>query len=217
MNGQIQEQKTMNCPSFERLVDFLDKRLDEREAATVATHLATSCAACAETRNWYDRVRLVAADDDSVAPPSWVFKRALRVFDTQRHRPRLTERIGQAIASLVFDSFARPALVGVRSTETSNRQLLYRAGDYSVDLQIAPSEHSRADLIGQVLKEGEPSFESVSGLNLEIARKGQVVFSVITDEMGEFKVSGIEQGVYDLQVQLPKGGITVPDIPITEC
>jgi hypothetical protein len=206
----------MNCPSFERLVDFLDERLEEPEAARVASHLSTNCAACAETTGWYQRVRVVTASDDSIAPPSWVFRRALRIFDAQPHRPGLTERIGQAIASLVFDSFARPALVGVRSTETSNRQLLYRAGDYSVDLQIAPSEHAHADLIGQVLKEGEPSFESVSGLKLDIKRSGETLFSAVTDQMGEFKVNGIEQGMYDLRVELSEGTITVLDMPVSE-
>jgi hypothetical protein len=207
----------MNCPSFEQLVDFLDKRLDEADAAAVAIHTA-SCAACEDTKGWYERVRAVTADDDSVAPPSWALKRAVRIFEAQRPRSsaRLTERIGQAVASLVFDSFARPALVGVRSTETANRQLLYRAGDYSVDLQIAPSERSQLDLIGQVLKEGEPSFESVSGLKLAIAHKGELVFSTVTDEMGEFKVSGIEPGVYDLRVQLSEGSITLPDLPMNE-
>lgn len=206
----------MNCPSFERLVDFLDKRLEEAEATRVATHLATKCPVCAETIDWYERVRVIAASDDSVAPPSWVFKRALRISDTQRQRHGLTERIGQAIASLVFDSFARPALAGVRSTETSNRQLLYRAGDYSVDLQLAAFEHSHVDLIGQVLKEGEPSFESVSGLKLNLARGGKIVFSAVTDEMGEFKVGGIERGVYNLRIELSEGSITVPDLPISE-
>lgn len=206
----------MNCPSFEQLVDFLDQRLDETEAEAVATHI-TGCSACASVTGWYERVRLITASDVSIAPPSWVLKRAVRIFDTKKLRqtPGLTERIGQAIASLVFDSFARPALAGVRSTETANRQLLYRAGDYSVDLQIAPSERSTLDLIGQVLKEGEPSFESVSGLKLDIARSGGVVFSAITDEMGEFKVSEIEPGVYDLRVQLPEGSITLPDIPMS--
>lgn len=207
----------MNCPSFERLVDFLDNRLDEAERTPVATHLATGCAPCTEASGWYERIRAVVATDDSVAPPSWVIKRAVRIFDTPRRtNPRLSERIGQAIASLVFDSFARPALVGVRSTETANRQLLYRAGDYSVDLQLAPSEQSHIDLIGQVLKEGEPSFESVSGLKLDLTRGDIVVFSAVTDEMGEFKVGGIEQGVYDLRVQLPQGSITVPDLPVNE-
>lgn len=206
----------MKCPSFERLIDYLDNRLPDAEAAGVATHLATSCADCAESRDWYQQVRKVAASDDTVTPPPWVLKRAVRIFDTQRDRPKLPARIGQAIAKLVFDSFARPALAGVRSTETANRQLLYRAGDYSIDLQIAPSEHTRADLIGQVLKEGDPTFESVAGLNFGIARGGETVFSAVTDEMGEFKVSGLEQGLYDLRVELSEGSITVPDLPLIE-
>ncbi|MFY9607754.1 MAG: zf-HC2 domain-containing protein [Blastocatellia bacterium] len=206
----------MKCPSFERLIDYLDNRLPDAEAAGVATHLASSCADCAESRDWYQQVRKAAASDDTVAPPPWVLKRAVRIFEAQRDRPKLAARMRQAIASLVFDSFARPALAGVRSTEAANRQLLYRAGDYSIDLQIAPSEHTRADLIGQVLKEGDPTFESVAALDFVIARGGEIVFSAVTDEMGEFKVSGIEQGIYDLRVELSEGSITVPDLPLIE-
>jgi len=210
-----QEQNTMNCPSFERLIDFLDKRLAETEAAQITNHLASGCASCSENRNWYERVRGVAAADSSIAPPAWVLKRAVRIFDAER-RPKLSERLGQAIASLVFDSFARPALVGVRSTETASRQMLYSAGAYSVDLQIAQSEHARAELIGQVLKEGETSFESVSGLGLNISRDGEVIFSTETDGLGEFKISGLEPGTYDLRVELSEGSITVPDLPVSE-
>jgi hypothetical protein len=210
------ETKTMKCPSFERLVDYLDNRLPEAKAAGVATHLANGCTGCCETRDWYQQVRLVAANDDTVEPPQWVLKRAVRIFETQRQRPALAKRIGEAIASLVFDSFAASALAGVRSTESTERQLLYRAGDYSIDLQIAPSEHERADLNGQVLKESDPTFESVSGLKLDITRDDKVVFSAATNEMGEFKIRGMELGVYNLRVQLPEGNITVPDLPISE-
>ena len=206
----------MKCPKFEQLVDYLDNRLTEAESAHVAAHLATDCQTCAETRAWYEGVRAIAASDESIEPPTWVVKRAVRIFETQHNRPRLVERIGQAVASLVFDSFARPAVSGVRSTETTNRQLLYRAGDYSIDLQVAPSDQSRADLIGQVLREGETTFESVSGLRLEIARGGQKAYSVVTDAMGEFKISGMDCGTYDLRVELSEGSITVQQLPVTQ-
>ena len=205
----------MNCPGFERLIDYLDARLDEAEAARMTAHLSTKCDTCDESRNWYLHVKSIAETDDSIAPPSWVLKRAVRIFETAR-RPRLAARVGQAIASLVFDSFARPALVDVRSAETANRQLLYSAGDYTVDLQVASAEHSRADLLGQVLMEGETAFDAVSGLKLDIARGGKVVYSVKTDEMGEFKFTGLEYGVYDLRVELSEGSITVPDLPVSE-
>jgi hypothetical protein len=204
----------MNCPSFERLIDFLDSRLDEAQAAPVAAHLSTNCTSCNESRDWYLRVKTIAASDDSVAPPAWILKRAVRIFDTERH-PRRATRIRQAIASLVFDSFARPALAGVRSTETANRQLLYSAGDYTVDLQVA-TEQAGADLIGQVLRKGEAGFDSVAGLNLEVKRAGDVVLSARTDELGEFRFSGLEHGVYDLRIELSEGSITVPDLPINQ-
>jgi len=205
----------MNCPGFERLIDFLDDRLDEEQAARMAAHLLTDCGACYESRIWYLQVKSIAASDDSIAPPAWVLKRAVRIFETAR-APRRSARVGQAIASLVFDSFARQSLAGVRSAETANRQLLYSAGDYTVDLQVASTEHARADLMGQVLLEGEAAFDAVSGLKLDIARGGKVVCSVTTGEMGEFKFAGLEYGVYDLTVELSEGSLTIPDLPVSE-
>jgi hypothetical protein len=136
------------------------------------------------------------------------------MFEIERGRPRFLERVGQKIASLVFDSLTRPSVVGVRSTETANRQLLYRAGDYSIDLQIAPSDQLQADLTGQVLKEGETAFESVAGLSLSLSQKGEPVRSITTNEMGEFKIKSIQQGEYDLDVETPEGTLRVQDLPL---
>lgn len=205
----------MKCPDFEQLVDYLDGKLTPAGAEQFAAHLAAGCADCAENRAWYERVRATAAGDETVAPPAWVFKRAVRIFDTAQRAPRLAERIGQTIARLVFDSFARPQLVGVRSTETANRQLLYRAGDYSIDLQVAPAG-AHGDLIGQVLREGETTFESVAGLPLEIKRGDQGLYSAVTNAMGEFKIYGVEYGDYDLNIEMADGQITIPQLPITQ-
>jgi len=209
------ETKQMKCPTFEQLIDYFDNRLPEAKAADFSAHL-TDCASCVETRDWYQQLRLVTASDDTVEAPLWVLKRAVRIFEARPALSRLAKRFGDIIASLVFDSFEGRALAGVRSTETANRQFLYRAEDYSIDLQITQSEPARADLIGQVLRENDPTFESVSGLKLGVARGGKVLFSAVTDEMGEFKVSGVEHGVYDLRVELSNGSITIPDLPVSE-
>lgn len=206
----------MNCPGLEQLTDYIDDRLKAKEAASVAEHFATGCDTCLEYREWYERVRMLAATDDSVAPPPWVFKRAVRIFGTGRSRPRLAEQVGRMIASLVFDSLDRPAIAGVRSTETESRQLLYRAGDYSIDLQIAPAGQSRCDLIGQVLKEGEVAFDSVAGLKLELAGHGGVHQATATDRLGEFTISEIQCGDYDLKIELPHGSITIAGLPVVQ-
>ena len=204
----------MKCPAFEQVIDYLDGKLTSAEAGRVAAHLASDCAACAETRTWYERVREIAASDDSVAPPVWVFRRAARIFDTAR-RPRLIERLGEAVARLVFDSFARPQLAGIRSTETANRQLLYRAEDYSIDLQVAPADEARGELIGQILREGEERFESVANQRLDLMRDGEPFYSTITDERGQFRFRSVKHGTYDLRIEVAEGRILISKLPVT--
>ena len=211
----------MKCPSFERLLDYLDGNLAAVEAARVEAHLASDCASCAASRQWYQQVRAVVAADDSVEPPAWVMKRALRIFDTQRPRAtersvsgRIKDRIKDAVAALVFDSFARPVVAGVRSTEAASRQLLYRAGEYHIDLQVVPAGASRPDLIGQVLREGEATFASVAELPVALRLDEQTKYETTTNEMGEFLIRGVEEGVYDVRLETGEGNITAPAVPI---
>ena len=205
----------MKCPSFERLIDYLDGRLAGDEAGRVAAHLASECSHCAPTRDWYATVRQAVSRDDSMEPPPWVLKRAIKIFGEKGSRPRLIEKLGRAVASLVFDSFAQPALLGVRSTETANRQLLYRAGDYSIDLQVAHSEESTADVRGQILRAGEERFESVAGLKIELLRGGAEEQEALTGETGEFAFERLEPGRYDLRLETRDLSITVYGLSVT--
>ncbi|HSE97280.1 MAG TPA: hypothetical protein VLD57_03350, partial [Blastocatellia bacterium] len=203
----------MKCPGFERLIDYLDGRLAEDKAGLVASHLSAGCPNCEAGRQWYERVRQIAASDDTTEPPAWVLKRAIRLFEGRLRGESPASRLVGAIASLVFDSFARPVLAGVRSTETANRQLLYHADDYSIDLQVAASDKPHADLIGQLLRKDDLRFESVSGLSLHLIREGKTLRSTVTNNNGEFVLDRIESGEYDLIIETPDQSITVSGVP----
>jgi hypothetical protein len=204
----------MKCPGFNQLIDFLDDRLAGDRAASVAAHLESGCQQCAADRAWYLRVGAIAAADQSTEPPAWVVKRAVRLFEQKGERRGVVARLGEAIASLVFDSMARPVAVGVRSAQPSNRQLLYRAGDYSIDLLVNASGEAEAELMGQVLREGDFEFECVNGLELQLVRKGKTVSSAKTNNIGEFSISGLGEGDYDLRVETAEVSITIQDLPI---
>jgi hypothetical protein len=155
----------------------------------------------------------IAATDDSLAPPAWVLKRAVRAMETQQlEQPG--RGIARTVATLVFDSLTRPSPAGARSAESSNRQLLYRAGAFSVDVQILPSG-SGVDLIGQVLREGEAAFESVSRVELEVIRTGKTVLTARTNDRGEFTANGLERGHLGLRINLIDSVITIHDLPLT--
>ena len=178
----------------------------------MTAHLSSGCRRCLDDVGWYERVCAIAASDNFRDPPAWVFKRALRLFETNA-QPRADGF--DPIAALVFDSQAHPVLAGVRLAQTSSRQLLYRAGVHSIDVQITFPGPSGADLMGQILVEGECRFESVSGLLIQVAHQGQPVCATVTNTVGEFTLHDIAHNEYDLSIETKEGVIIVPRLPIS--
>jgi hypothetical protein len=206
----------MNCPGFEKLIDYLDGQADEGEAEAIKAHLAIGCRECADDIRWYEQVRDIAADDDMIEPPSWVTRRAVRLFENRPNRSGVKEKLSRLVASLVFDSYSQPVVEGVRSTETMNRQLLYRADNYSIDLQISLTEVPGADLVGQILRKDDTRFESVSGVPLDLICEGEAIRSTTTNETGEFHISSVDFGEYDLRIEMRDVSITVAGLPVAQ-
>lgn len=204
----------MTCPGFDQLLDYLDGRLDRAAADAVSAHLCLGCSQCEPESAWYLQVKLVAASDDSIEPPAWVLKRALRVFDAPRVRTSIAGKVGRVVASLVFDSLRQPALAGARSSGAEGRQMLYRGEDYSIDVQVAPSDQTCAELTGQILREGESMFESVAGLQLELICHGGKTVSTVTNDRGEFTIAEVAFGSYDLRVDMNEASITIVGLPV---
>jgi hypothetical protein len=201
----------MACPDFAELLNYCDGRTND-DAQLVAAHLSSGCRRCLEEVGWYERVCAIAASDSCKDPPAWVFKRALQLFETVA-QPR-ADRFDR-FAALVFDSLARPVLAGVRLAETSSRQMLYRAGVHSIDVQITFPGPSGADLMGQILLDSEFQFESVSGLLIQVAHQGQAVCATVTNAVGEFTLHDIAHNEYDLSIETKEGVIIVPRLPVT--
>lgn len=205
----------MSCPGFERIIDHLDGQLDPELAVEVATHIAAGCSLCAADLAWYERVKSVAAADETIEPPPWVLKRAVRLFETARARAGVRAAIGRLVAMLVFDSQTRLLPAGVRLTAPADRQLLYRAGAYTVDLQIA-SMDAEARLSGQVLKEGEFRFESVAGLKVFILSQEESLAAAVANNFGEFMLPSVGCGQYDLRIETGDADITIVGLTISE-
>jgi len=206
----------MICPGFEQLLDYVDDRLDRSATEAIAGHLQSGCRGCSRDLAWYQQLKQVAASDDSIEPPPWVLKRALRLFNAPRVRTNIAAQVGRLVASLVYDSLRGPAVAGARSGGVEARQLMYRAADYSIDVQIDASDRQRAALTGQILREGELTFESVAGLPLDLMQSGGSSFSTVTNDRGEFTIPAVEFGSYDLRVVLYNASITIVGLPISE-
>ena len=204
----------MTCSEFQRLTDYADGLLSSAEANATSRHLAAGCLRCAADFDWYARVKAIAAGDESVEPPAWVFDRALRAFSLKRRAIGVAERFGNLVASLSFDSFGQAAPAMARATETAGRQLLYRAPPYSIDINIARSDSNKTSLTGQVLRGGEARFGSVAGLSLAVIRDGLTILRTATNDTGEFTIEGLEKGQYELRIDAVESSITIVGLPV---
>ena len=205
----------MKCPGLDQLMDYCEGLLSDNDAQLMAAHLASGCGQCAENRQWYERLHALAADDTSVDPPSWVLKRAVKLFDRNPARTDPVDSLGRLVASLMFDSLSQSALAGVRLAGTTERHLLYCAGEYSIDLQFALSDPSNVDLTGQILRRNESRFESVAKLSLILSHEGEIVHSTVTDRVGEFSIDAADRREYELLIETHEGTIIVLRLPIT--
>lgn len=201
----------MKCPGFRKLIDFLDGQLSEEEAHVMENHLSQGCPSCLDDRAWYEALRSITRTDEEFRPAPRVRKRALDLF--KQGGPVRADRVA---ARLEYDSALGLSVAGARAAEASGRQLVYRVAGYSVDVQIGAAATSGADIVGQVLREGEAGFDSVAGLLIDLTRHGEDVWSTATNGFGEFMMQGIESGEYELKVETRDAIISIDGLPVLQ-
>jgi hypothetical protein len=148
-------------------------------------HLA-GCRRCRRSRDLFGAVADVARSEAAYEVPNGTLRSARAIFALQSpERVRILPRI---LASLVYDSFAEPLLVGIRSRQRVTRQAMYRAGDYYVDLRMeSQPETRRVSVVGQIANRRDPE-RSVAHVPIVLTSDEEVVARAVSNEFGEFQL-----------------------------
>jgi hypothetical protein len=111
-------------------------------------------------------------------------------------------------AALRFDSWASaPMAFGMRALPADTRHLLFSAMGRDIDLRIMPADEQFA-LAGQILGPDE------SG-RVELSSAGEAPKRVAAiDELGEFRLDGIDSGTYLLTLRMGNDEIALPPIEV---
>src|SRR5258708_39431830 len=118
-------------------------------------------------------------------------------------RPTALQRLW---ASLVYDSLNDPQPVGVRGTHQINRQVMFHAGDYSVDLRF---EHEKGSasmvLVGQIANQKMPD-ELLANLPVILVAGSREVTRSISNTFGEFQLEYVPQSTLRFVLPLQSNG-----------
>lgn len=168
--------------------DWLDFARDQAGTLreTMARHLASPCARCAQTLRLWRAVVDNAPALPAYAAPEAAVRSVKASFATSRPAPP-PSRAARA-AAIVFDSLRQPALAGVRAAAPSARQVLFRSGAYLVRLSVEKvPDADRLVVVGQVLDQGAPGRRL--GAVPVLAFSGRdTVERTLTNDRGEFEM-----------------------------
>lgn len=164
-------------------VDFV-RGLNLADESRMSAHLS-DCADCGELVAALRMVAEVSVRDAAEEPRANAIHAAHAIFSMWT--PDRVRLFSPAAARLVFDSFASPALAGIRSGQAIYRQLLYEAIPYAIDLRLDQQRGGqRVSLTGQVasVDAGRP----VAGVRVTLSSDGgqRVIEQLRTSTAGEF-------------------------------
>lgn len=162
-----------------------------------------------------DQLRRAVAMPD--APESWV-RRAVQAFAV---RPLADPNLGvrgllnRLAAVLSFDSWATPGLaLGMRAVPSDTRHLLFSSQGRDIDLRITPVLEGYA-VAGQILGPDEAGVVELSPEADETDTAAGVRRAPL-DELGEFRLEGVNRGTYRLTLRVGRDEIALPPIAVGE-
>ncbi|HKW34646.1 MAG TPA: hypothetical protein VJN92_16675 [Candidatus Acidoferrum sp.] len=182
----------------EEWIDFVNQAVSPSELEEMEKHLKEQCKRCQETVSMWRLVQKSAAAEKNYQPSAdtvRVVKAAFAAAGLKGQRKESRSRI-----SVLFDSFQQPVVEGARSTATDStlRQMLYRADPFQIDLTIEAKPGSNDLMVtGQLLNVSHPG---IAGKDVRVTLsnlRGHVVHAV-SNQNGEFAFEIKNSG--DLQI-----------------
>lgn len=138
--------------------------------------------------------------DNSADAPADAIEWSKNLFKSRVvEKPSIIDRIANLVREISPDT----AVAGERSGSTGTAsQMMFEAGDISVDIRVSQSGVGRFAVAGQVLGTDDELVVKFAG------------FSSKTDELGSFQFSDVKAGTYELVLENDQERITLENITL---
>jgi hypothetical protein len=179
--------------------DYARNLVSAEKQREMQVHLQAGCPRCERVQELFSKFALVAARERAIEIPRYAEAsvKALASLGKESRRSAFQ----RLLATLSYDSANDPQPVGVRGTHQISRQVLFHAGDYSVDLRF---EHEKGSasmvLVGQIANQKLPD-EVMSNLPVILFTGKRELSRSISNSFGEFQMEYVP--VSDLRLLVP--------------
>jgi len=184
--------------------DFVRNTVPNNQHEQMLAHLEYGCSKCERVKGLLSRFAAICTREAAYQVPR-AAEQQVKAMISLAKAPRRSA-LQRILASLTYDSVNDPQPVGVRGTHQINRQVLFHAGDYSVDLRF---EHEKGSasmvLVGQIANQKMPD-EVLSNLPVILVAGNREVTRSISNTFGEFQLEYVPESDLRLLVPLESRG-----------
>ncbi len=184
--------------------DYARNLVSAEKHREMQAHLQAECTRCERVQQLFSKFALVAARERAIEVPRFAEHSVKSLFTLGRESRR--SALQRLWATLTYDSANDFQPVGVRGTHQISRQVLFHAGDYSVDLRF---EHEKGSasmvLVGQIANQKTPE-QVMSNLPVILLAGDREVSRSISNSFGEFQMEYVPESELRLLVPLESTG-----------
>lgn len=187
---------------FEQLVDNFEGRSSGPLPQEIVSHL-NECVQCStEFRRLADFFAYIATDVSEEVPQATT-ARILNIYHRRPVPDAAPVKKASGLGFLVFDDWAMA--LNERYSGLDSRQMLFRVGDYDLDIRIEFMA-GKCRLSGQILPGvGEATITLSSPIN---------AFTTAISEFGEFEFEPVEPGAYSIVISGGGEELRIEEVPL---
>jgi len=184
--------------------DYVRNVVSAERHEQMLVHLRAGCAKCEKVQSVLSRFAVICLREAAFEIPRAAEQQVKALVGLAKApRPTALQRLW---ASLVYDSLNDPQPVGVRGAHQINSQVMFHAGDYSVDLRF---EHEKGSasmvLVGQIANQKAPE-EVLANVPVILVAGNREVTRSISNTFGEFQLEYVPESDLRLLVPLESRG-----------
>src|SRR4051812_30341914 len=184
--------------------DYVRNVVPADQHEKIRSHLQAGCSKCEKIQAVLSRFADICLREAVYEVPRLAEQQVKALVSLQK-TPRRTA-FQRLLGSLVYDSANDLQPVGVRGTHQINRQVLFHAGDYSVDLRF---EHEKGSasmvLVGQIANQKAPE-ENLANVPVILVAGNRELTRSISNTFGEFQMEYVPESDLRLLVPLESRG-----------
>ncbi|MFN8454147.1 MAG: hypothetical protein U0401_05645 [Anaerolineae bacterium] len=201
--------------TFARLLDWVEGKLTEEEAAATAAAVAGADETTQATAAWLREFIQLSTNTVLASPPPETRELLMRRFEAYRQKREQPGLLQRLIAALTFDSGMQPATAGLRAAaaQAAPRQLIYSTDAAEIALNIQPRPFDQLlNVSGQIFTTRAAAPDTFS---IQLLRDAVEVSLTTSDELGEFFLEGVPAGVYEMILSTAQVEITIKPIELS--